>query len=75
MGKTKLINAECDLCGNVSSYDQDSIKGDSYVVNGVNNIICTCCFDDLLRIVSKIYKLKIDADNRIYDKGKVIEVD
>ena len=74
-GIMKILNAKCALCGNASSYDKDSIKGDTYVVNGVKNIICTCCFDDLLRIVSKIYKLKIDADNRIYDKGKIIEVD
>ena len=45
----EIINARCHICGNQSSYDEESIKGNTHIINGIKVIICCPCEDDLLR--------------------------
>lgn len=40
------LYGKCDLCGNISAYSKDAIKGNTWEINGVECIICTPCEDD-----------------------------
>ena len=44
-----MINEKCSICGNVSGYDEESLAGSSWIINGVNVVLCCPCEDDLLK--------------------------
>jgi heterodisulfide reductase subunit A-like polyferredoxin len=43
------IQGKCATCGNTCSYDRESIKGDTYTLNGEKVVICGNCADDLAK--------------------------
>ena len=34
------IYGECKICGNQSGYDEESLKGSTWVINGVEIVLC-----------------------------------
>jgi hypothetical protein len=54
-----MIEAVCSVCGNVSSYDKKSLKGSTWVINGMDTILCIPCEDELLQKIAKGRGLKI----------------
>jgi len=48
-----MVNAECGICGNVSSFDKESLKGSTWVINGTKIVLCCPCEDDLLKKIAK----------------------
>lgn len=64
-----LINAECHICGNVSSYDKESLKGSTWKINGVEVILCIPCEDDLLVKIAKGrgLNIKVSGNGEIYN--------
>lgn len=49
----KIINAMCHICGNVSGYDEQSLKGSTWNINGETIILCCPCEDELLKKIAK----------------------
>jgi len=49
--KDDIINGQCAICGNVSSYDKESLKGSTHNINGIDIVLCCPCEDDLLKIL------------------------
>ena len=47
MKNDKVINANCGVCGNCSGYDEESLKGSTYKINGLDVVLCCPCEDDL----------------------------
>ena len=41
------INISCDICGNKSEYDEESLKGSTWNINGCEIVLCCPCEDDL----------------------------
>lgn len=46
---SKIINANCSLCGNESGFDKESLKSSTWNINGIKHVLCCCCEDDLLK--------------------------
>lgn len=44
-----LVWANCSLCRNESSFDKESLKASTHIINGVKVVLCVPCEDDLLR--------------------------
>lgn len=42
-----MTYAACKICGNVSGYDKDSLKGSTWKINGLKIVLCLPCEDDL----------------------------
>jgi len=42
------LYGKCGSCGNVSGYDEESLKGSTWNINGLDLILCCPCEDDLL---------------------------
>ena len=55
----KLLQGQCHICGNFSSYDEDSLKASTWTINGAVVILCCPCEDDLLKKIGKTRGLKI----------------
>lgn len=51
--KDHSISHSCSLCGDVSYYDKESLKGCTHTINGVKHVICCPCEDDLEHIFKK----------------------
>jgi uncharacterized protein YlaI len=49
----KIINAQCHICGNVSGYDEQSLMGSTWNINGAVVVLCCPCEDDLLKKIAK----------------------
>ena len=43
---TEMLYANCDVCGNKSSYDKQSLKGSTWTINGVKGIVLCCPCED-----------------------------
>jgi len=55
------MNAKCSMCGNKSGYDEDSLKASTWNINGIDNVLCCPCEDDL-RV-----KLLVAIDSDVLD--------
>jgi len=55
-----IINASCNICGNESSYDEGSLKGSTWEINGIEIVLCCPCEDDLLKKIAKGRGIKIE---------------
>lgn len=64
------INAECSICGNVSSFDSESLKASTWIINGTKIIMCINCEDDLLVKIAKGRNIKI----KLGDGGEAVDV-
>ena len=62
------LTAACAICGNVSSYDEESLKASTYEINGIPTILCCPCEDDLILILGK---LRLGLDLEVGDGGEV----
>lgn len=48
-----MIYANCNICGNKSGYDKESLKGSTWYINGQKIVLCCPCEDDLLRQIAR----------------------
>ena len=64
------VLGRCSICGNVSGYDEESLKASTYIINGVEVVLCIPCEDDLLVTLAKGRGIKI----KLGDGGEVDEV-
>lgn len=56
----KLLQGQCHICGNVSGYDEISLAGSTWKINGASIILCCPCEDDLLKQIALAHSLKIN---------------
>jgi hypothetical protein len=49
MKSDKVISATCSICGNESSFDKQTLKGSTWIINGIKIILCCPCEDDLFK--------------------------
>jgi len=49
----KILNASCALCGNSSGYDKESLKGSTWKTNGIKNVLCCQCEDEIFEKIGK----------------------
>jgi uncharacterized protein YlaI len=61
-----MINAKCQVCGNYSGYDKQSLKASTMNINGCKIVLCCFCEDDLLVKIAKGRGIKI----KITDDGE-----
>ena len=54
-----MLNANCSICGNNSSYDKESLKGSTWLINGCVIVLCCPCEDDLLKELCKSREIKL----------------
>jgi len=47
----ETINATCQICGNESGYDEESLKNSTYEINGIKIVLCCPCENDLRRVL------------------------
>jgi len=62
----------CGICGNGSSYDEESLKASTYEINGVELVLCCPCEDALLLALCKGRGLKVhlsDDNDLIFDEA------
>ena len=45
----KMLQGQCHICGNVSGYDEQGLKGSTWRINGNTIILCCPCEDELLK--------------------------
>lgn len=57
------IEARCHICGNVSSYDEETINSSTWRINGSVIILCCPCEDDLLKKIARVHGIKIDMES------------
>ena len=50
---TEEINARCAICGDKSSYDEETVKSCTHNINGVDVVICTNCEEELAMKMGK----------------------
>lgn len=43
-----MINKKCQICSNVSGYDEESLKSSTWIINGLEIVLCCPCEDDLV---------------------------
>ena len=67
---TETIYVDCSICGNGSSYDEESLKASTYIINGIKTILCIPCEDDLLVTLAKGRGIKI----KLGEGGEVDQV-
>lgn len=65
-GKEKLLTAECCICENSSSYDKQSLKGSTHIINGIKIVLCCPCEDDLFSVFVKARLNKAMYDRIAY---------
>ena len=55
-----MLRESCSICENVSGYDEESLKGSTWIINGVKIVLCCPCEDDLKKKLNKneVRKLK-----------------
>lgn len=56
------INAECSICGNVSAYDKETLKGSTWIINGCKVVLCCPCEDDLLVKLAKARGINVNLE-------------
>lgn len=66
----KLCYGGCSICGNVSSYDSQSLKASTYRINGTTIILCIPCEDDLLKTLAKGRGIEI----KYGDGGEIMSI-
>jgi uncharacterized protein YlaI len=60
--KNEVISEECSLCGNISSFDKQSLKASTVTVNGCNVVMCCGCEDEMFHklLVRRMPKKKFE---------------
>lgn len=50
------MNAKCQICGNISYYDEITLKSSTYTINGTKIILCDFCENGLLIALKRRFK-------------------
>ena len=44
-----MINANCTLCGNRSSFDKETLKESTITINGAKVVMCIDCEEEMFK--------------------------
>jgi len=65
------MRATCNLCGNTSNFDKESLKGSTVKINGCKVVMCVHCEDEMLVELCERRNIGIKLD----DGGELLKID